>query len=109
MVVFTKEPRVEEALRRANKYGANKYGGNGVGKQLVELLLEERSFFCLFADTPPFPKYVAPRFALFFRFCLFADTPPFPSMSHPVSPICQKLILFFRFFRSARRRRRSTR
>ena len=86
MVVFTKEPRVEEALRRANKYGANKYGGNGVGKQLVELLLEERSFFCLFADTPPFP-----------------------SMSHPVSPICQKLILFFRFFRSARRRRRSTR
>jgi hypothetical protein len=27
-------------------------------------------------------------------FCLeFADTPPFPHMSHPVSPICQKLIL----------------
>jgi len=27
-------------------------------------------------------------------FCFF-DTPPFPHMSHPVSPICQKLILFF--------------
>ena len=26
------------------------------------------------------------------------DTPPFPYMSHPVSRICQKLILFFRFF-----------
>ena len=26
------------------------------------------------------------------------DTPPFPHMSHPVSRICQKLILFFRFF-----------
>ena len=24
-------------------------------------------------------------------------TPPFPHVSHPVSPICQKLILFFRF------------
>ena len=26
---------------------------------------------------------------------LFADTPPFPHMSHPVSPICHKLILFW--------------
>ena len=76
MVVFTKEPRVEEALRRANKYGANKYGGNGVGKQLVELLLEERSF-SVFVYSPTHT--------------------PFPHMSHPVSPICQKLILFFRF------------
>ena len=30
---------------------------------------------------------------------LFFDTPPFPHMSHPVSPICQKLILFFRVWR----------
>ena len=28
-----------------------------------------------------------------FSFNLFADAPPFPHMSHPVSPICQKLIL----------------
>ena len=27
------------------------------------------------------------------------DTPPFRHMPHPVSPICQKLLLFFRFFR----------
>jgi hypothetical protein len=25
-------------------------------------------------------------------------SPPFPHMSHPVSPICQKSILFFPFF-----------
>ena len=54
-----------------------------------------------FADTHPFSPYVAPRFPhtseidSLFSFFLFADTPPFPHMSHPVSPICQKLVLFF--------------
>ena len=34
--------------------------------------------------------------------CVSADTPPFPHMSHPVSPICQKFILFFHTARSGR-------
>ena len=63
--------------------------------------------FPLYIYTP----YISPAhrrcvtdsfFVFFIGFFLFADRPPFPHMAHPVSPLCQKSVLFFRFFISSR-------
>ena len=107
--VCTGQPKylddLEETLRASAEALAQLSGADPTERLAAEgSTALEVPFFFEFADTPPFahmPHPVSPICQKSILFLVFFYSPthtPFAHMSHPVSPICPKLITLFSLF-----------